>query len=154
MTIYRLALRQQLVSWLVWAIVITLAILTVVSAAPAITDSQAMVTLVKGLPASLRALMGGALMIRRPLDGYLYIKLLMYLPLLVGIYSGFQTSSLLAREIEQRRFDFLLSLPVTRRSLALARFAALVTGQAAMWVFCIGCGSFRVTWRGKGSRYA
>jgi len=138
MTLYRMALRQQFVSWLVWAIVIALGVGTVASAAPAVADSQALVALIRGLPPSFRGLMGGALMVQRPLDGYLYIKLVMYLPLLVGIFTGFQASSLLARELEHRRMDFLLGLPVSRRRLVLERFAALVTAQVAMWVVTIG----------------
>ncbi len=137
MTLYRMALRQQLVSWLVWAIVVVLGVATVVSAAPAVADSRALVALMRGLPPSMRAVMGGALMVSRPLEGYLYIKLLMYLPLLVGIFAGFQASSLLAREMDHRRFDFLLGLPLTRRRLLLVRFAALVTSQAAMWLVTI-----------------
>lgn len=138
MTLYRVALRQQFASWLVWSIVITLAVGAVSSAAPAVANSQAVVQLISSLPASLRGVMGGALMIKRPLDGYLYIKLVMYLPLLVGIFTGFQASSLFAREMEHRRFDFLLGLPLTRRRLLLTRFLALVTAQAAMWVVAIG----------------
>lgn len=138
MTLYRMALRQQFVSWLVWAIVIVLGVATVVSAAPAVANSRALIALMSSLPPSLRSVMGGALMVRRPLDGYLYVKLVMYLPLLVGIFAGFQASSLLAREMDQRRFDFLLALPLTRRRLLLVRFAALVTSQAAMWAVTIG----------------
>ncbi len=137
MTLYRMALRQQLVSWLVWTIVIVLGVGTVVSAAPAVASSRALLTLMSSLPASWRGVMGGALTVTRPIDGYLYVKLVMYLPLLVGIFSGFQASSLLAREMDHRRFDFLLGLPLTRSRLLLVRFAALVTSQAAMWLVTI-----------------
>jgi ABC-2 type transport system permease protein len=137
MTLYRMALRQQLVSWLIWVLVIVLGVATVVSAAPAVADSRALVTLLGGLPASMRALMGGPLMVERPVDGYLYVKLVMYLPLLVGIFAGFQASSLLAREMDHRRFDFLLGLPLTRRQLLLARLGALITSQAAMWLVTV-----------------
>ncbi len=137
MTLYRMALRQQFVSWLIWAIVVVLGVATVVSAAPAVADSHALAALLGDLPASVRAVMGGTLMVRRPLDGYLYIKLLMYLPLLIGIFAGFQASSLLAREMDHRRFDFLLGLPLTRRRLLLVRLTALVTSQVAMWAVTI-----------------
>ncbi len=137
MTLYRMALRQQLVSWLVWTLVVVLGVATVVSAAPAVADSHALVTLLGSLPASLRAVMGGELMAKRPLEGYLYIKLLMYLPLLIGIFSGYQASSLLARELDHRRFDFLLGLPVTRRRLLLVRLSGLITSQAAMWLVTV-----------------
>ncbi len=138
MTLYRMALRQQLVSWLVWTIIVVLGIGTVASAAPAVASSKALVALMGSLPPSFRSVMGGALMVRRPLDGYLYIKLVMYLPLLIGIFTGFQASSLLAREMEHRRFDFLLGLPISRRRLLVTRFAGLVTAQAAMWLVTVG----------------
>ena len=138
MTLYRVALRQQFLSWLVWSIVTTLGVGAVASAAPAVANSHAVSALISSLPASLRALMGGPLMLKRPLDGYLYIKIVMYLPLLIGLFSGFQASSLFAREMEHRRFDFLLGLPLTRRRLMLSRFLALATAQAAMWVVAIG----------------
>ncbi len=138
MTLYRMALRQQFVSWIVWAIVIALGVGTVASAAPAVANSRALVALMGSLPASWRGVMGGALMTQRPLDGYLYVKLVMYLPLLVGIFSGFQASSLLAREMEHRRFDFLLGMPLTRERLLISRFLALATAQAALWAVTIG----------------
>jgi len=137
MTIYRLALRQQFVTWLVWAVVIVLSVDVVDSAAPAVASSHALSLLLSNLPASLRSLTGGRLMASRPLDGYLYVKLVLYLPLLIGIFSGFQAASLLAREREQRRFDLLLGLPVTRRRLLLERMGALLTAQAAMWAITI-----------------
>ncbi len=137
MTLYRMALRQIFVSWLVWAIVIVLGVATVVSAAPAVAHSDVLAGLVQRLPSLVRGLLGGPLLLKRPVDGYLYVKLVMYLPLLVGIFTGFQASSLLARDRDHRRLDFLLSLPVTRRRLLLVRLGALVTAQAAMWAVVI-----------------
>lgn len=137
MTLYWHALRQQVTSLVLWLIGLLFMVQVVVSAA-SVMNAVSLGEVFDKMPAALRALAGGDLALRRPLDGYLNAKLLWYFPLLFAIFVAFQASAMLAREAEQHRFDFLLGLPVTRSRLLLSRFAAVLTAVALLWALLIG----------------
>lgn len=132
MTLYRQGLRQQLVPSLIWAAVFAALVAAVVPSARAMVPGLAG-SFLAGLPSYLRVLMGGELIVRRPLDGYLYAKAFSFFPLLIAIFAAFQAAALIAREVDAHRFDFLLGLPVSRRRLVLARLGALLTVVAGLW---------------------
>lgn len=138
MTLYWHALRQQVVSLLLWACVLAFMVLSVVSAVGAVGQNEAISALIQQMPQAMRALLGGDLILQRPVDGYMHAKIFEYLPLMVAIFAAFQAAAMIAREAELRRFDFLLGLPVTRQHLLLARFGALLTGEVALWVIPVG----------------
>jgi|GEM_PF-2947129 len=134
MTLYRYGLRQARLAWLVWTLVVVLIVVMVVSTAAAVVQTPAVYTAVmRGMPASLLALFGGAALLRHPLDSYLVSKLLLYLPLIGGLLGAFQAASL-ARELETGQADFLLALPVRRAAVFGARLATTLSAVAGLWV--------------------
>jgi len=137
MTLYRQALRQQVLSLLLWFLAFAAMAGTVASVAGAMQHTDVVQAMLNQMPAAMRALIGGDLMLTRPIDAYLNGKIFQYLPVMVGIFAAFQAAGLFAREAEQHRFDFLLGLPISRRQLLLARFGALLTTVAALWALTI-----------------
>jgi ABC-2 type transport system permease protein len=137
MTLYRHALRQAWLSWLIWAVAVALYILVVISATPAISiDPHLFASVMAAFPPRLLALFGGQLLLRHPVDSYLDAKLLAYLPLFGALLAAFQAAAV-ARDVERGRSDFLLALPVPRRAIVFGRMAALLTVIVLYWVVAL-----------------
>lgn len=137
MTLFRHALRRQALSLLLWFLAFAVMAGSVVSVAGTLRHTDLVLAMLNQMPAAMRALLGGDLLLTRPIDGYLHVKIFQYLPLMVGIFAAFQAAAMVARDVEQHRFDFLLGLPVSRPQLLLARFGALLTSVAALWALTI-----------------
>lgn len=137
MTLFWHALRQQRLALVLWGLVLAAMDMSIAAAAEAV-QSPDLGTLIESIPPALRALMGGDLILQRPLDGYINAKILAYLPLMIGIFAAFQAAAMVAREAERRHLDFVLSLPVERSRLLLARLGALLAGIAILWAVAIG----------------
>jgi len=69
------------------------------------------------------------------MEGYLASELYTFgWKLVVGIYFAYAGASLLAADVERGRMDMLLSLPVSRASVVVQKFAALLVPLTALTV--------------------
>lgn len=131
MTLFWHSLRQQRLALILWALVLAALIMSVLSAAGVLnTDLGAFVA---ALPQAAQKLMNMELLAKSPIDGYLYSKVFMMWPVIISIYAAFQAAAMVAREVERRQMDFVLSLPVSRAQLLWHRIGALWTGIAVLW---------------------
>jgi ABC-2 type transport system permease protein len=122
---------------------------------PSVRDSPQMRDAVGNLPKSLQAFTGGDVDITSP-QGYLNRQIFSLLaPLLFTVYAVGLGAGAIAGEEERRTLDLLLATPVSRRRVALQKYAGLaivvtaLTGAfwLALWIgaratdMAIGAGS-------------
>ena len=88
----------------------------------------------ESLPPALKAAFGasGAFSIAT-VEGFLAVELYQFFWLLMlGIYVAYQAGGLVAGDVERDRMDVLLAAPVSRRSVVVGKFLALVPGIVAL----------------------
>jgi ABC-type transport system involved in multi-copper enzyme maturation permease subunit len=158
MTVTLQFLRLQRTALLVWGAVLVLMVFGVTSATPAVTAGNGLEVLIKSLGPAIRQMAGGD--IRRfasPVDAYIVMKLLMFLPALVGVFVVLATGAVVAREQAQGTLDFLLSLPLDRATVLRQRFLGVVGATAllyaAVWL-CLAVGLETAGVPGSYGRYA
>jgi ABC-2 type transport system permease protein len=74
----------------------------------------------------IKAMVGNSTMNMYSFEGLVTMKGFALMGLIVGCYLAFLAASFIAGEIEHRTCDLLLSLPVSRESMVLYRFAVMV----------------------------
>ncbi|HHW18756.1 MAG TPA: ABC transporter permease subunit [Firmicutes bacterium] len=84
--------------------------------------------LIREMPPSVQALMGGqGIFSMGTFEGYIeQVVYSGFVQLLLAIYVCIYVPSLISREVEQRSVEFLLSMPLQRRSLVVSRWSGFV----------------------------
>lgn len=144
--ICRQYLREQRLATLVWLGVVSFMAYGVVSAAPSMVHDNAIIEFARTLPAAFRRLIGDMLRYKHPVDVFLEAKLLSFMPLLAAIFGVLSAMGIVAREVDRRNADFVMTLPVPRRRILLARFAAVTLNVAMLYL-----ATFLVLWAGLAS---
>ncbi|MGE5485862.1 MAG: ABC transporter permease subunit [Ignavibacteriales bacterium] len=125
-------LRLQRVHMVVWLIVVPLITAVVAGSASSVTQGNAFQELIASLPLSLQRLIGAH--ISNPVDAFVAVKLLLIIPALCGVSGALSASAIVAGESERGTLDFLLSLPVDRRSVLSQRFLAVCVELAVLYL--------------------
>lgn len=135
MTVTRHFLHLQRTALLIWGAILALMVLAVAAATPAVTQGADFETLVRSLGPALQNMAGGDIT-RFPsaVDAYVCLKLLAFLPAMVGVYVVLATSAVVAREQARGTLDFLLSLPVDRAAVLRDRFLGVMLGTGALYL--------------------
>lgn len=131
--ICRQYLREQRLATLVWLGVMAVMAYGVVSAAPSMVRDNTITRFAESMPDALRRLMGDMLRYKHPVDVYLEAKLLSFMPLLTAIFGVLSAMGIVAREVDRRNADFVMTLPVSRSKILLARFAAVALNVALLY---------------------
>lgn len=129
MTLFWQYFRAQRNALLVWLAVMMLMAVAVGAAAKGIESSNLMEQLSARLPAGLQALMGvvpGLSVV----DSYIDAKLGFMLGLILSAYGCLMAIGAVTREVDRGSVDFLLSLPVERWRLLVARWGVMATNLA------------------------
>lgn len=81
--------------------------------------------LIREMPPSVQALMGGqGIFTMGTFEGYIeQVVYSGFIQLLLAIYVCIYVPSLISREVDQRSMEFLLSMPLKRRSLVMSRWS-------------------------------
>ncbi|WP_158057867.1 ABC transporter permease subunit [Halorussus halophilus] len=102
---------------------------------PSIANSGAdLDAYMESLPPAMRVAFGasGAFSITS-IEGFLAVELYQFFWLLMlGIYVAYQAGGLIAGDVERDRMDTLLAAPISRRSVVVGKFLALVPGIVAL----------------------
>lgn len=139
-------LREQRLATLVWLGVMAVLTYGVISAAPSMARDNTITQFVESMPDAIKRLMGDMLRYRHPVDVYLEAKLLSFMPLLAAIFGVLSAMGIVAREVDRRNADFVMTLPVPRSKILLARFAAVALNVAMLYAV-----TFLVMWAGLAS---
>jgi ABC-2 type transport system permease protein len=75
---------------------------------------------------AFKAFVGDQVLSLTTYPGFISMEVFSYMGLVVGAFIAFLTASFIAGEIEQKTSDLLLSLPVSRESIVVQRFIALI----------------------------
>jgi ABC-type transport system involved in multi-copper enzyme maturation permease subunit len=142
-TLFWQAFRTQRTGLVVWSAIAALFTYVLGEAAPAAANPA----LLAKLPASIKAMMG-AVEGLSALDVYVALKPGALIILLLPVYAVLMALSVVTREVDRRTIDFLLSLPVSRAQVLLARVGVLVlnTGLLALVTWLGLCAS--LAWAG------
>ncbi len=127
-SIYLKTLRDLREQILIWSIGLALIAAANVLLFPSIQKFPGLISFLENMPPAIKAMVGDVRAMAQ-LEGFLRAKVYDPLPLLISIFTISQGSALIAGEIEQKSFDLLLSRPVSRRRIALAKFSALLTAS-------------------------
>lgn len=98
---------------------------------PTLQGMPDLIVFLDRLPPAFKAMIGDVRELAR-LEGFLRVKLFEPLPLLLAIFTISQSAQAVAGEVEFKSMDLLLSRPVRRRSVVLAKTAALMTATLPM----------------------
>lgn len=150
-------LRVQRTALAVWSLILALLTLIVAAVAPSVA-AGGFNELVRSLGPALSLGLGGVIdRFPSPVDAYITIKLLYFLPAVVGVYVVLATAGVVLREQARGTLEFLLALPVDRRSLVTWRFLGVAVGTALLyavvWLSLVG-GLEAAGTAGSYSRYA
>lgn len=124
-------LRLQRTALLIWGAIMLMMALATAGAAPAITAGGSFEALIQSLgPVMSQAAGGDITRFASPVDAYLSMKLLGFLPVMIGVYVVLATGAIIVRERAQGTLDFLLALPLDRAQVLRWRVlgVALITG--------------------------
>ncbi len=143
MIITRQFLRLQRTALLIWGTLLVLMVLAVTGTAPAVTAEGGFERLLQSLGPVLQQMAGGDIArFASPIDLFITLKLLGFLPAIVGVYVVLATGAVVAREHARGTLDFLLSLPVDRGTVLRQRFLGVGVGVAllyvSMWLCLVG----------------
>lgn len=136
-------LREQRLATLVWLGVMAVLTYGVVSAAPSLVRDNTITRFAETMPDAIKRLLGDLLRYKHPVDMYLEAKLLSFMPLLAAIFGVLSAMGIVAREIDRRNADFVMTLPVPRSKIMLARFASVALNIAMLYAV-----TFLVIWAG------
>lgn len=142
------ALRARLRSLVWWSLGLTSMVALTVAFYPSLRGSEALAEYGRDLPESLRAMFaGGETDITSPV-GYLNSQIFAALaPVLMLVFAIGAGASAIAGDEEQGGLEIVLSHPVRRRDLVLARFVALavlVAGLSLALLVSVAVGSAAV----------
>lgn len=131
--ICRQHLREQRLATLVWVGVLAFMAYGIVSTAPSMAQNNTVVKFAETLPKSIQRLLGDMLLYKYPADVFINAKLLSFMPLLAAIFAVLSAMGIVAREVNHRTADFLMTLPVPRPKLLLSRFMSVACNVALLY---------------------
>lgn len=132
LTVFKQQLRLQRLSLIVWTLVMTLVSYGAATSAGIATDNSAATKLVKNL--NLDAYTGGSPdSFPYPADWFINMKLLGWFLLFIGIYISLTSLAIVSREEENHTAEFVLSMPLAKNRLLLARFAGSAAATAVIY---------------------
>lgn len=139
MNLFRQQFRAQWVGLLIWTVCALLLTVTTTRSAPAAVQSG-MLEIVSMLPPQLQKAIGVPAGLS-PLDAFIAVKLAASTALVLALYAVVLALSTITREVDRRTIDFLLSLPVDRGQVILARAAVMLVNlgvlSVATWFIAI-----------------
>lgn len=135
-------LRHYRLTTSIWLCIMAMMAYMVASVAKSVVAGDSLKRILDSL-GGLKNLFGEPGTYEYPVDLYIQGKWLAFMPLLVGIFAVLSAMGLLAREIDRRTADFILTLPVRRATVLLSRFAAL-----AVNIILLYAGSILMIWAG------
>ena len=141
-SLFRQHLRHQRFTTLIWLALIGMMAYSVASVAKSVVAGNNLENILNSL-GGLKNLFGDPNAYKHPADLYIQAKWLFFMPLLMGIFGVLSSMGILAREIDRRTADFILTLPVRRSAVLLSRFAALTVNLGLLYF-----GSFAMIWLG------
>ncbi|MBU2500791.1 ABC transporter permease [bacterium] len=100
---------------------------------PTVQNMPGLVAFLDNLPPAFKAMIGDVQALAR-IEGFLRVKLIDPLPLLLAVFAVAQGAALIAGEIEARSLDLLLARPVSRSRVVLEKFMALAAATVIMTV--------------------
>lgn len=136
-------LREHRLPILLWSVTAAFLSYTVASTAKAVADERLLRAFLGQIPPPALKIMGSPNAYRNLIDYFISFKWLGIMPLLGAVFGATAAMGVIARDIEKRTADFLLSLPVPRPFLLAARFTAVGLG-----LFLLYCASFLSLWAG------
>ena len=154
MTLFRQHFHSQRTALFIWLGANMAAALMVASMGNSVNQSDAMNRLIEQLPANLQAVLGVVPGLSS-VDAFVQAKLGFWAILAFPIYACLLAISAVTREVDRHTADFLLSLPLDRTRLLVARWAVMATNVGilalGMWAaLVVGLAAVGVTgsWSG------
>ena len=136
-------LRLYRLTTLIWLAIVAMMAYLVAGIAPSVAADSSLPKLLAQFPQPIRRLFGDPRAYRYLVDLFIQGKWLQFMPLLAGIFGVTSAMGIMAREIDRRSADFVLTLPVRRSLVLFARFTALAVNLALLYL-----GSVAVLWLG------
>ncbi|MGE5599746.1 MAG: ABC transporter permease [Bacteroidota bacterium] len=136
-------LRHYRLTTAIWLAILAMMAYFVAEVAPSVVADNNLTKLLAQFPQAIRSLFGDPGVYRYPVDLYIQGKWLLFVPLLAGIFGVISAMGIMAREIDRRTADFVLTLPVRRSLILSARFAALAFNVGLLYL-----GSVVMLWLG------
>lgn len=137
MTLFWQHFRAQRNGFFIWLAASVVTILAVASAAKSMGQSDLMNKLGQVAPPALQALLG-MLPGLSPVDGFIQAKVGAGMAMILPVYACLLAMSAITREVDRSTADFLLTLPVDRTRLLVARWGVMVVNLAiltlSLWV--------------------
>ena len=135
-------LRNNRLTTAIWLVIVAMMAYFVASVAESVVSGNNLEQILDSL-GGLKNLFGNTDAYRYPADIYIHGKWLAFMPLLMGIFGVLSALGILAREIDRRTADFVLTLPVPRATVLMSRFTALAINIGLLYL-----GSFVMLWVG------
>lgn len=129
MTLFRQYFRTQLSGLLIWAGAAALTMLMMTRSTPTDNSAEAMQALIGKMPESFKIMFGVTDKLGT-VDGFVAIKIAPTITLILCLYAVILALGIVTREIDRRTIDFLLGMPVDRRSVLVARVGVLACNTA------------------------
>jgi ABC-2 type transport system permease protein len=123
-SVFRKTLRDLGGATLAWSLGVAAIAALNVLLYPTVQRMEGLAGLLASLPPVFKAMIGDLEAVTR-LDGFLWVKLFDPLPLLLSVFGVSHGAQLLAGEVEQKHVDLLLSRPLSRWRVVLAKFLAM-----------------------------
>ncbi len=136
-------LRLYRLTTAIWFGIIAMMAYMVAVMAPSVVEGNSLQAILASFGAAFQRLFGDINAYRHPVDIFIQGKWLQFMPLLASIFGAISAMGIMAKEIDRRTADFVLSLPVRRSSVLMARFAALAVNVALLYL-----GSLILLWLG------
>ena len=136
-------LRHYRLTTAIWLFIISMMAYAVAAMAPSVVEGNSLQVILKSFGSVFQRLFGDVNAYRYPVDLFIQGKWLQFMPLLAGIFGAISAMGIMARDIDHRTADFVLTLPVRRAKVLLARFAALAFNVGLLYA-----GSVTMLWLG------
>lgn len=136
-------LRLYRLTTSIWLVILAMMAYFVAEMGSGLVAGNSLQAILAQFPEAIKRLFGDPNAYKYPVDIYIQGKWLQFVPLLAGIFGVLSAMGIMAREIDRRTADFVLTLPLNRSLVLLARFAALAFNIGLLYV-----GSVLFVWLG------
>ena len=127
-------LRLYRLTTMIWLWIVAMMAYFVAEMAPSVVSDNSLQKILAQFPQAIKSLFGDPGAYRYPVDLFIQGKWLQFMPLLAGIFGVLSAMGIMAREIDRRTADFVLTLPVRRSLVLFARFTALAVNLALFYL--------------------
>lgn len=144
--IFLKTLRDQALAIIGWGLGVGLLALLTQLLYPALSVNDMLGKFMGSLPPGFMAFLGNV-QSAGSVEGYMIYSLLIYLPLVLCIYSIGAAIGMVTAEVETGRMEFLLAHPVPRWKILLEKYAALAVAVLAIGLqigICIAIGGLLI----------